>query len=83
MFHRERAGHLCDVRAVLLSQFYRPLALCMMHPFTAYHFINTSTIASNVYMNVFVLSRRLRYLYMNDSLIFHLLFVLVICTLLM
>lgn len=54
MLRREHTGQLCDVRAVLLSQFYRPLAPCMMHPFTVYHFINTSTTASKMYVNTFV-----------------------------
>lgn len=72
MLHREHAGQLRYVRAVLLSQFYRPLAPCMMHPFTVYHFINTSTVASKVNVNVFVPHRGLRYLYMDDNLIFHL-----------
>lgn len=54
MLHREHASQLCDVRVILLSQFYRPLAPCMMYPFTVCHFINTSIIASKVHEMYFL-----------------------------
>lgn len=61
MLRREHTSQLCDVRAALLSLFYQPLTPCMMHPFTVYHFINTSTVASKMYVNVFVcISSRLQ-----------------------